>query len=199
MDHRRFFAALLVLPTAAPAQPPAAPPADPPRPLTLTGADLGTLAAELERVAAATRYSLRFPSPRFSGFAKYRAAARAAVLDALSYFTDKVEPRPGVPPMRKAHLDTHSFVHFLPGLHRLMDFPDLAALAAPRVLLVEQCRQDRLFPPEGMTAAVDRIAEAYAAAQCPAHSEGRVYEEPHRFTRAMQDDAFAWLDRHLKA
>jgi dienelactone hydrolase len=103
-----------------------------------------------------------------------------------------------VPPMRKAHLDTHSFVHFLPGLHRLMDFPDLAALAAPRALLVQQCRQDRLFPPEGMEAAVTRIAEVYAAAQCPRQFHGRFYDEPHRFTRAMQDDAFAWLDRHLK-
>jgi hypothetical protein len=28
--------------------------------------------------------------------------------------------------------------------------------------------------------------------------EGRFYDEPHRFTPAMQDDAFTWLDRHLK-
>lgn len=409
MDRRRFLAAIPALPSTAAAQPPAAPLADPPRALTPTGADLGTLAAEIERVAAATRYSLRFPHPRFPTFTEYRAAARAAVLDALAYFPEKVEPRaevtdrvdrgdhvrervlfstspasrvpayvlvpkglkgpapavidlhshggmflfgkekvidlganhpamteyhrvnydgrptatelvrrgyvvatidalmfgerrvvveadaaagwdrsrytldevrrlnavcrgkestvvkgltlagatwPGVvawddmrtvdyvatrpdvdpkrigclgismggyraayltalddritagcvvgfmsavAPMRKAHLDTHSFVHFLPGLHRLMDFPDLAALAAPRALLVQQCRQDRLFPPEGMTAAVDRIAEVYAAARCPRQFEGRFYDEPHRFTRAMQDDAFAWLDRHLKA
>jgi hypothetical protein len=26
----------------------------------------------------------------------------------------------------------------------------------------------------------------------------RFYDEPHRFTVAMQDEAFAWLDRHLK-
>jgi hypothetical protein len=25
------------------------------------------------------------------------------------------------------------------------------------------------------------------------------YDVPHRFTRAMQDEAFAWLDRHLRA
>jgi len=103
-----------------------------------------------------------------------------------------------VRPMMKAHLDTHSFVHFLPGLHRLMDLPDLAALTAPRGLLVQQCRQDRLFPPEGMEEAVARIAAVYKAAGAEKQFEGKFYDEPHRFTRAMQDDAFAWLDRHLK-
>jgi hypothetical protein len=39
----------------------------------------------------------------------------------------------------------------------------------------------------------------YRAARCPRQFEGRFYDEPHRFTQAMQDDAFAWLDRHLKA
>ena len=27
---------------------------------------------------------------------------------------------------------------------------------------------------------------------------GRFYDLPHQFTQVMQDDAFAWLDRHLK-
>ena len=38
----------------------------------------------------------------------------------------------------------------------------------------------------------------YRAAGCEKQFEGRFYDEPHRFTRGMQDDAFAWLDRHLK-
>jgi dienelactone hydrolase len=103
-----------------------------------------------------------------------------------------------VAPMRKVHLDTHSFVHFLSGLHRLMDLPDLAAMAAPRGLLVQQCRQDKLFPPAGMEEAVARIAAVYKAAECVKKFEGVFYDEPHRFTRRMQDDAFAWLDWHLK-
>jgi dienelactone hydrolase len=55
-----------------------------------------------------------------------------------------------VRPMLRGHLDTHSFVHFLPGLHQTLDLPDVASLTAPRALLVQQCAQDRLFPPEGM-------------------------------------------------
>jgi dienelactone hydrolase len=104
-----------------------------------------------------------------------------------------------VRPMVKAHLDTHSFVHFLPGLHKYLDLPDVAALTAPRALLVQQCRRDRLFPPAGMEESVRRIAATYQAAGCPEKFEGRFYDEPHRFTIAMQDEAFAWLDKHLKS
>jgi dienelactone hydrolase len=103
-----------------------------------------------------------------------------------------------VRPMVKAHLDTHSFVHFLPGLHKYLDLPDVAALSAPRALLVQQCRRDRLFPPEGMEESVRRIGATFRAAGCPEKFDGRFYDEPHRFTIAMQDEAFAWLDKHLK-
>ncbi len=100
-------------------------------------------------------------------------------------------------PMIQAHLDTHSWVHFLPGLHRYLDWPDVAALAAPRPLLVQQCARDRLFPLAGMKDAVKKIALVYDRARAKEQFSGRFYDVPHRFTRAMQDDAFAWLDRHL--
>ena len=102
-----------------------------------------------------------------------------------------------VKPMIKAHLDTHSWVHFLPGLHRLLDLPDVAALAAPRALLVQQCSRDKLFPPAGMKEAVARIGAVYDRAGAKEKFAGRFYDVPHQFTRRMQDDAFAWLDRHL--
>ena len=49
-----------------------------------------------------------------------------------------------------------------------------------------------------MAAAVARIAEVYKAAGCEGRFEEKFYDEPHRFTRGMQDDAFALLDRRLK-
>lgn len=101
-------------------------------------------------------------------------------------------------PMLQAHIDTHSWIHFLPGLHRLMDFPELAALAAPRALLVQQCSQDRLFPLSGMQSAVTRLAELYQSAGHRKQFDGRFYDEPHRWTLPMQDEAFAWLDERLR-
>ncbi len=100
-------------------------------------------------------------------------------------------------PMLKAHVDTHSWIHFLPGLHRLMDLPELVSLTAPRALFVQQCSQDRLFPLTGMQSSVKRIAELYHAAGCPEHFRSQFYDEPHRWTIPMQDEAFAWLDENL--
>jgi dienelactone hydrolase len=104
-----------------------------------------------------------------------------------------------VRPMIKTHIDTHSWVHFLPGLHRWLDLPDVASMHAPKPLLVQQCAQDRLFPPEGMKESVDRIAAVYRKAGVADQFSGRFYDAPHIFNRTMQDEAFAWLDKHLKA
>lgn len=101
-------------------------------------------------------------------------------------------------PMLRAHVDTHSWVHYVPGLQRYLDLPDVASLHAPKPLLVQQCAQDRLFPPAGMRDAVRKIADAYARAGARDRFVGRFYDAPHQFTRAMQDEAFDWLDRQLK-
>ena len=100
-------------------------------------------------------------------------------------------------PMLQAHIDTHSWVHFLPGLHRVLDLPELAALTAPRGLFVQQCSQDRLFPLTGMQAAVDRIHELYRAGGDANRLITRFYDAPHKWTIEMQDEAFAWLAKQL--
>lgn len=101
-------------------------------------------------------------------------------------------------PMLRAHIDTHSFVHFLPALHRDLDFPDVATLAAPRALMVLQCSRDGLFPIEGMRESVTRIAAGYRKAGVADHFLGKFYDHPHIFSLNMQNEAFAWLDRHLR-
>ncbi|MCE9563173.1 MAG: alpha/beta hydrolase family protein [Planctomycetes bacterium] len=104
-----------------------------------------------------------------------------------------------VRPMMKSHLDTHSFVHFLPGLHAHLDLPDVSALAAPRALMVQQCKQDRLFPLAGMEESLTKIEAAFKAAGVEKQFVGRFHDEPHRFTRTMQDEAFDWFDAKLKS
>ncbi|MFO0906542.1 MAG: alpha/beta hydrolase family protein [Pirellulales bacterium] len=101
--------------------------------------------------------------------------------------------------MLQAHVDTHSWIHFLPGLHRGLDFPDVASLAAPRSLFVQQCRQDRLFPLQGMRDSLERLATRYAQAGAAGKFRGAFYDEPHHWTTAMQDEAFEWLDQQLKS
>jgi hypothetical protein len=103
-----------------------------------------------------------------------------------------------VRPMIHAKIDTHSWIHFLPGLHPWLDLTDVAALHAPHALMVQQCRQDRLFTLEGMEESLVNIAAAYKKAGVPERFEGKMYDEPHRFSRGMQDEAFAFFDRRLK-
>ncbi len=102
-----------------------------------------------------------------------------------------------VRPMIHHHVDTHSWVHFLPALHRYLDWPDVASLTAPRSLLVLQCARDGLFPPVGMKDSVEKIAAVFERAGAKDKFTGRFYDEPHRYSRQMQDDAFAWFDRQL--
>lgn len=100
-------------------------------------------------------------------------------------------------PMLRAHIDTHSFVHFPPGLHAHLDLPDVAMLTAPRSLLVLQCAKDGLFPLAGMRESVTKIAAGFEKAGCKGKFTGKFYDVPHRFSTQMQDDAFAWFDREL--
>ena len=48
-------------------------------------------------------------------------------------------------------------------------WPDVAALAAPRALMVQQYRRDRLFPLDGMQAAVAGLARSFDKAGCSAN------------------------------
>ena len=103
-----------------------------------------------------------------------------------------------VKPMIKAHIDTHSWVHFLPTIHRFLDLPDVVSMMAPKPLLVQQCSQDALFPLAGMKESVDKIAAVYEKAGAGDQFAGAFYDISHRFSKEMQEDVFDWFDRHLK-
>jgi hypothetical protein len=89
-------------------------------------------------------------------------------------------------------------MHFLPGLTRFVDLPDVIGCMAPKPLMVQQCRRDALYPLEGMEESLRKIAAIYKKAGAASKFEGRFYDQPHIFSVAMQEDAFAWLDRWLK-
>lgn len=91
----------------------------------------------------------------------------------------------------------HTWMVFTPGLHGALDLPDAAALHAPGALLVQQCRRDTLYPLAGMQAAVDKLARIYAKAGLAERFRGTFYDDTHSFRPAMQEEAFAWLDRWL--
>lgn len=91
----------------------------------------------------------------------------------------------------------HTWMVFVPGLYPSLDLPDVAALHAPGALLVQQCRQDTLYPLSGMQAAVDKLTRIYAKAGIPERFRGAFHDTPHAFQPAMQEEAFDWFDRWL--
>jgi len=83
------------------------------------------------------------------------------------------------------------------GLYRYLDLPDLAALIAPRSVLVINGSKDPLFPPEGVEAAFKKIEECFRKAGVPERQRCRLYDAPHQFNAQMQADAWEWLERAL--
>ena len=83
------------------------------------------------------------------------------------------------------------------GLYRYLDLPDLAALIAPRSVMVINGSQDQLFPPEGVEAAFKKIEQCFRKAGVPERQRCRLYDAPHRFDVQMQTDAWEWLERSL--
>ncbi len=83
------------------------------------------------------------------------------------------------------------------GLYRYMDLPDLAALIAPRAVLVINGSQDRLFELNGVKAAFDKIARCYTKAGAPDCQTCSLYDAPHEFNLDMQAQAWRWIKRWL--
>ncbi len=69
---------------------------------------------------------------------------------------------------------------------------------APKPLLVLQCSKDGLYTLESMKEAVEELEKIYAKANASDRFEGRFYDQPHRFSSDMQEDAFQWFDKYLK-
>ena len=96
-------------------------------------------------------------------------------------------------------IHTVGFSFHIVGLHRYLDLPDLAALIAPRSLLVINGSKDWLFPSAGVAAAFEKIGQCYRKAGVPDRQRCRMYDAPHEFNPDMQREAWEWLERSLDA
>jgi dienelactone hydrolase len=85
----------------------------------------------------------------------------------------------------------------VPGLYRELDYPDVAALAMPRALLVINGSRDGLFDLDGVRSSFEKLAACYAKAGVPERFRARLYDAPHEFNAEMQDEAWAWLKKWL--
>jgi dienelactone hydrolase len=84
--------------------------------------------------------------------------------------------------------------NYVPGLLRYADYPDLAALIAPRPLLIENATDDGLYDQDAVQEAVERTARAYAVQEASDRFDVDMFTGGHRWSGAK---SFAWMDRWL--
>lgn len=88
----------------------------------------------------------------------------------------------------------HCDCNYIPGLLQDADMADIAALIAPRPLLVENGTDDPIFPVARTVAACAQVAAAYALLGVPEHFDQDIFPGGHQF---HGDKAFPWLARWL--
>ncbi|MCA8991096.1 MAG: acetylxylan esterase [Planctomycetaceae bacterium] len=78
------------------------------------------------------------------------------------------------------------------------DFPVLAALVAPRPLLISNTDKDTIFPLEGVVDVHSKVRRIYELYGKPRNLGLHITEGPHKDTQELRAHAFVWLNRFLK-
>lgn len=92
----------------------------------------------------------------------------------------------------------HCFSNFVPGWLQYGDTPDIAALIAPRPLLMTFGELDQMSPIEEVRTGIQTIAQAYQHAGAPENF--RAYIEPgvgHVLSETMWTEIQQWFQKHL--
>ena len=92
-------------------------------------------------------------------------------------------------------IHTMGLTFVIPGMYRYFDLPDLAAMIAPRALMVQMGSRDTLFPLPGVQAAFAKIDQCYQKVASPDRQRCKLFDVPHEFNEKMQSQAWEWLKR----
>ena len=94
-------------------------------------------------------------------------------------------------------IEGHCDCMFMVNSHR-WDFPLLAALVAPRPLLISNTDKDRIFPLDGVYDVYVKTRRIYQLYGATDRLGLHITEGPHQDTQELRVHAFVWLDRFLK-
>jgi len=97
-----------------------------------------------------------------------------------------------------AHIICHTWMLYPSAFAKLGDWPDAVACRAPSPLMVQYCEKDALYTLAAQQAAHHHIASIYRSTKSPQNYRGLFYNVPHQFNQTMQQDAFAFLDTHMR-
>ena len=94
---------------------------------------------------------------------------------------------------------THTWMCYVPGLPRDLDYPEVLGLSVPNPVLVLNNRQDAAVHHARDGARGPHPDRGLQESRRPDRYRASFYDGPHKFDREMQKEAFAWFDRWLKA
>jgi len=78
------------------------------------------------------------------------------------------------------------------------DYPMVAALVAPRPLLISNTDKDRIFPLDGVVDVYNRTKKIYELYGATDKFGLHITEGPHKDTQELRVHAFRWLNRYLR-
>ncbi|WP_432452115.1 dienelactone hydrolase family protein [Agarivorans sp. QJM3NY_29] len=85
-----------------------------------------------------------------------------------------------------------------PYIARYLDYPDIAALSAPKPMLVYAGAKDKLFPVDSVKSAFYTLHSVWDANGAGDKLETKLWaDKSHTFTEDMQQAAFDWLDKQF--
>ena len=91
----------------------------------------------------------------------------------------------------------HTWMLYVPGLARLLDFPEVLGMRAPLPSLVLATTEDPLFTHQETRRAAGMLEETYRKAGAADRFSFRVFAGPHKMDAPMQAEAFTWLEKWL--
>jgi dienelactone hydrolase len=93
---------------------------------------------------------------------------------------------------------THTWMIYIPGIAPDLDYPEVFGLRAPLPTLVQNNTEDQLFTIGEMRRADSILGTVFSKAGAADRYRCSFHAGPHKFDRAMQDEAFGWLEKWLK-
>lgn len=94
-------------------------------------------------------------------------------------------------------VEGHCDCMFMHNTHR-WDYAQVAALVAPRPLLISNTDKDTIFPLDGVNRVHEHVRRIYKLHDAEKNLGLNIVEGPHKDSQELQLGAFIWFDRFLK-
>ena len=94
-------------------------------------------------------------------------------------------------------VERHCDCMFMVNTYR-WDYPLVAALVAPRPLLISNCDKDQIFPLDGVVRLHEKVRRIYTLYGAEDKLGLNITEGPHKDTQELRVHAFVWFNRFLK-